>query len=75
MNEMHLEDFKKFNRLDQYMERYFIGHYTPLRIIFLPTQSKIKLWICLIRNRFYQRKGKLIGLETIQTRKNKTAYF
>ncbi|MCK0192153.1 hypothetical protein [Arenibacter sp. F20364] len=30
MNEVHLKDFKKFNlSLDEYMDRYFIGHYTP----------------------------------------------
>ena len=30
MNEVHLDDFKKFNlTLDEYMDRYFIGHYTP----------------------------------------------
>lgn len=31
MNEVHLEDFKKFNlSLDEYMDRYFIGHYNPM---------------------------------------------
>jgi hypothetical protein len=30
MNEVHLEDYKKFNpSLDDYMKRYFIGHYNP----------------------------------------------
>ncbi|WP_149274455.1 hypothetical protein [Pareuzebyella sediminis] len=30
MNEVHFEDFKKFNlSLDDYMKRYFIGHYNP----------------------------------------------
>ena len=30
MNEVHLKDFKKFNlSLDEYMDRYFIGHYNP----------------------------------------------
>jgi len=30
MNEVHLKDLKKFNvSLDEYMERYFIGHYNP----------------------------------------------
>lgn len=30
MNEIHLEDFKKFNlTLEEYMNRYFIGHYNP----------------------------------------------
>jgi len=30
MNEVHLEDFKNFNlSLDDYMKRYFIGHYSP----------------------------------------------
>ncbi len=30
MNKIHLEDFKKFNiNLDEYMGRYFNGHYTP----------------------------------------------
>jgi hypothetical protein len=30
MNEVHLKDYKKFNlSLDEYMERYFIGHYNP----------------------------------------------
>ena len=31
MNEVHLEDFKKFSiSLDEYMDRYFIGHYKPM---------------------------------------------
>jgi len=30
MNEVHVEDFKKFNlSMKEYMERYFIGHYKP----------------------------------------------
>ncbi len=30
MNEMHLEDYKKFNlTMEEYMDRYFIGHYKP----------------------------------------------
>lgn len=30
MNQVHLEDYKKFNlSLDEYMDRYFIGHYSP----------------------------------------------
>jgi len=30
MNLVHLEDFKNFNvPFDQYMKRYFIGHYSP----------------------------------------------
>lgn len=30
MNKVHAEDFKKFNlSLDDYMQRYFIGHYNP----------------------------------------------
>ena len=30
MNEVHLKDFKNFNlTLDEYMKRYFNGHYTP----------------------------------------------
>lgn len=30
MNNVHLEDYKNFNlSLDEYMGRYFIGHYTP----------------------------------------------
>jgi hypothetical protein len=30
MNEVHREDYQKFNiPLDEYMERYFIGHYKP----------------------------------------------
>lgn len=30
MNEVHLKDFKNFNlSLEEYMKRYFIGHYTP----------------------------------------------
>lgn len=30
MNEVHLKDFRKFNlTLDEYMDRYFIGHYNP----------------------------------------------
>ena len=30
MNEVHLEDFKRYNvTYDQYMRQYFIGHYNP----------------------------------------------
>jgi hypothetical protein len=30
MNKVHVEDFKKFNLgLEEYMQRYFIGHYNP----------------------------------------------
>jgi hypothetical protein len=30
MNHVHVEDFKKFNiPIDEYMQRYFIGHYNP----------------------------------------------
>lgn len=30
MNDVHLEDFKKFNlSIEEYMDRYFIGHYNP----------------------------------------------
>lgn len=30
MNKVHVEDFKKFNlSLDEYIQRYFIGHYNP----------------------------------------------
>lgn len=30
MNEVHVQDYKKFNlNLDEYMNRYFIGHYNP----------------------------------------------
>lgn len=30
MNEVHVNDFKKFNlHLEEYMKRYFIGHYKP----------------------------------------------
>lgn len=30
MNEVHVEDFKKFNlSMEEYMDRYFIGHYKP----------------------------------------------
>jgi hypothetical protein len=30
MNEVHVEDYKKFNlSLEGYMNRYFIGHYNP----------------------------------------------
>ena len=30
MNKVHLEDYRKFNlSMDEYMDRYFIGHYKP----------------------------------------------
>jgi hypothetical protein len=30
MNKVHLDDYKKFNlNMEEYMDRYFIGHYKP----------------------------------------------
>ena len=50
MNEIHLEDFKKFNlTLDQYMERYFIGHYTPAGNHFFAYAIKDKIVDLLVK--------------------------
>ena len=59
MNEMHLEDFKKFNlTLDQYMERYFIGHYTPAGNHFFAYAIKDKIVDLLDPKPItYQQKG------------------
>ena len=59
MNEMHLEDFKKFNlSLDQYMERYFIGHYTPAGNHFFAYAIKDKIVDLLDPKPItYQQKG------------------
>jgi hypothetical protein len=44
MNEVHLKDFKQFNlTLDEYMDRYFIGHYTPAGNHFFAYSIKDKL--------------------------------
>jgi len=44
MNEVHLDDFKKFNlTLDEYIDRYFIGHYTPSGNHFFAYSIKNKL--------------------------------
>ncbi|MEZ5038731.1 MAG: hypothetical protein R2828_02530 [Saprospiraceae bacterium] len=44
MNEVHLNDFKQFNlTLEEYMDRYFIGHYTPSGNHFFAYAIKDKL--------------------------------
>jgi hypothetical protein len=44
MNEVHLQDFKKFNlSWDDYMKRYFIGHYNPTGNLFFAFSIKDKV--------------------------------
>ena len=63
MNEVHLEDFKKFNlTLDEYMDRYFIGHYTPSGNHFFAYSIKDKIvdWLDPKPITYQQNDDKLI---------------
>ncbi|NJO91610.1 MAG: hypothetical protein HC831_23585 [Chloroflexia bacterium] len=63
MNEVHLEDFRKFNiSLDEYMDRYFIGHYTPAGNHFFAYSIKDKIvdWLDPKPITYLQDESKLI---------------
>ncbi|TQO36672.1 hypothetical protein GQ41_1252 [Arenibacter algicola] len=63
MNKVHLDDFKKFNlSLDEYMERYFIGHYTPSGNHFFAYSIKDKIveWLDPKPITYQQNDDKLI---------------
>lgn len=63
MNEVHLNDFRKFNlTLDEYMDRYFIGHYTPSGNHFFAYSIKDKLvnWLDPKPITYQQNDNKLI---------------
>lgn len=63
MNEVHLEDFRKFNiSLDEYMDRYFIGHYTPSGNHFFAYSIKDKIvdWLDPKPITYQQNESKLI---------------
>jgi len=63
MNEVHLNDFKKFNlTLDEYMDRYFIGHYKPCGNHFFAYSIKDKLvdWLDPKPITYQQNDDKLI---------------
>ena len=63
MNEVHLDDFKKFNlSLDEYMDRYFIGHYTPSGNHFFAYAIKDKIveWLDPKPITYQQNDDKLI---------------
>jgi hypothetical protein len=63
MNEVHLEDFRKFNlTLDEYMDRYFIGHYTPSGNHFFAysIKDKIVAWLEPKPITYQKDKSKLI---------------
>ena len=66
MNEMHLGDFKKFNlSLDEYMKRYFNGHYNPTGNHFFAYAIKDKIvdWIDPKPITYQQKNDKLIRFE------------
>ncbi|MFO7923987.1 MAG: hypothetical protein R6U58_09875 [Bacteroidales bacterium] len=66
MNEAHLADFKKFNlTIDEYMERYFIGHYSPSGNHFFAYSIKDKLvdWLDPKPLTYQQDGSKLIRFE------------
>lgn len=63
MNEVHLNDFMKFNlTLDKYMDRYFIGHYKPSGNHFFAYSIKDKLvdWLDPKPITYQQNDNKLI---------------
>ena len=63
MNEVHLDDFKKFNlSLDEYMDRYFIGHYNPSGNHFFAYAIKDKIvdWLDPKPMTYLQNDDKLI---------------
>lgn len=63
MNKVHLEDYKKFNlSMDEYMERYFIGHYKPAGNHFFAYAIKDKIieWLNPKPITYQQDDSKLI---------------
>ncbi|SHF04124.1 hypothetical protein SAMN03080594_102415 [Arenibacter palladensis] len=63
MNEVHHDDFKKFNlSLDEYMDRYFIGHYNPSGNHFFAYAIKDKIvdWLDPKPITYLQNDDKLI---------------
>lgn len=63
MNEVHLEDYKQFNlSMDEYMKRYFIGHYKPSGNHFFAYSLKGKLvdWLDPKPITYQQDDSKLI---------------
>ena len=63
MNEVHLDDFKKFDlSLDEYMDRYFIGHYNPSGNHFFAYAIKDKIvdWLDPKPITYLQNDDKLI---------------
>ena len=63
MNKVHLDDFKKFNlSLDEYMDRYFIGHYNPSGNHFFAYAIKDKIvdWLDPKPITYLQNDDKLI---------------
>lgn len=63
MNEVHLKDYKQFNlTLEEYMDRYFIGHYTPSGNHFFAYAIKDKLvdWLDPKPITYQQNDSKLI---------------
>ena len=63
MNEVHLDDFKKFDlSLDEYMDRYFIGHYNPSGNHFFAYAIKDKIvdWLDPKPMTYLQNDDKLI---------------
>ena len=63
MNKVHLDDFKKFNlSLDEYMDRYFIGHYNPSGNHFFAYAIKDKIvdWLDPKPMTYLQNDDKLI---------------
>lgn len=66
MNEVHLKDFKNFNlSLDEYMDRYFIGHYNPSGNHFFAYAIKDKIvdWLDPKPITYQQDDGKLIRFQ------------
>ncbi|PHQ62558.1 MAG: hypothetical protein COC08_00035 [Maribacter sp.] len=66
MNEVHLEDFKKFNlTLEEYMDRYFIGHYKPAGNHFFAYAIKNQIvdWLDPKPITYLKDDGKLIRFE------------
>jgi len=66
MNKIHLEDYKKFNlSINEYMERYFIGHYKPSGNHFFAYSIKDALvdWLQPKPITYLQGDGKLIRFD------------
>jgi 5S rRNA maturation endonuclease (ribonuclease M5) len=66
MNEVHVEDFRKFNlSLDEYMDRYFIGHYNPSGNHFFAyaLKDRIVKWLDPKPITYLPSESKRIGFE------------